>query len=749
NLKTGGAGFPASYPDFADWRDRQHSFDGMAAFRRRSMTLVGAGEPVRVAGASVTADLFPLLGVAPRLGRVFNPNDDKAGNHAVILGSALWRSRFNADPAVMGKAVSIDGTSYTVVGVMPPDFAFPLDGGQAELWIGTAIDDEGEARLTVARGWHGIEGIGRLKPGVTLATAQADLSQIAAAVAREHPEVNVDMGVLATPLYRRLVGDVRPALLLLFGAVGCVLLIACGNVANLQLGHAAGRRREMAVRSALGATRGRIVRQMLAEGLLLSLAGGAAGLLLAIWGTGLLLRLAPQSLPRVADTALDPGVLAFSFLITILTGLLFALAPTLQVSRSNLVTALKEGGRGGSEGKHTLRWRRFLVTAQVCATFVLLTGAGLLLNTFHQLQRVKPGFDSQNLLTFRLSLPGTRYKDPDKIQSFYRELTARIGALPGVASIGVTSALPLSGDSFYAGVAIQGEPIQPKNPYPYVSSVYIVGPDYFRTLGIELLQGRCFNAGDASGSNQVVVVNQAFARNHFPNGNPLGRLIQATAGGDKLGFPWRQVVGVIKDVDNQGLQQAATPECYVPFSQLPVGTLSLAVRTAVEPRSLVPELEREVHALDSEIPLYGVRNMDDYVAGSMAQARFNTFLLSLFAGAALLLTAVGLYGVLSWTVTQRRTELGIRLALGASARAVAGLVIRQGVGPVFVGLALGIAAALPLTRLVEAYLFGVRPHDPLTYIGMVMLLILTALIACYIPARRATNVDPMTTLRCD
>jgi putative ABC transport system permease protein len=748
NTKESGNGFSVSYPDFNDYRVQQQSFEQMAAFRTRDLTLTGMGEAARLRGATVTSDLFPLLGVAPQLGRVFTPEEDKAGNHAAILSDTLWRTRFKADPNAVGRTVSINSQSYTIVGVMPPKFTFPISSDPAELWIGAAVDNEGGGgALTNQRGNHTIEVIGRLKPGATLAQAQAEMSRIAQALEKQYPGENPDTGALVVPFFERVVGDVKLALLLLLGAVGCVLLIACGNVANLLLARAASRQKEVAVRAALGANRWRVVRQLLVESLLLALLGGGAGLLVAWWGTDLLLKLVPGGLPRVGETTLNARVLGFTLLISVVTGVLFGLVPALHSSRFDLVTTLKEGGRGAGDGGRGNRTRNALIVAQVAIAFVLLVCAGLLANSFWHLQQVNPGFDPKNVLTFRVSLPVTKYAQNEQVESFYQRLTSRVGALPGVTSVSATSVLPLSGQNSGVGFAIEGVPTEPNKPFPHESSLRIVQPGYFSTMKIPLMQGRDFDARDTLMGSQVVIINETLARKHFLGQNPIGRRINPSFGIDQRGIQWREIVGIVKDVHHASLKEAADEESYVPHAQAPVNSITMVARTNNDPHNLIASVGREVSALDGELPIFNVRTLEETLSRSLAQQRFNTLLLVIFAGVALLLTAVGLYGVLAYSVTQRTHEFGIRLALGAQARNVLGLVLRQGMKLTLIGVGIGLIGALALTRLMAGFVFGIGVTDPMTFAGIALLLIVIALFACYIPARRATKVDPMIALR--
>jgi putative ABC transport system permease protein len=747
NLKVGGDGFAVSYPDFNDWRVQQQSFEKLAAFRERDITLTGLGEAVRLRGASLTSDLLPLLGVAPQLGRVFISDEDRAGHHAVILSHSLWRSRFKSDPNIIGRTITINSQSYTIVGVMPAGFTFPISSDPVELWIGAAIDNEGGgSALTAQRGNHVIEVIGRLKPGVTLGQAQTEMSRITRVLEKQYSD-NPDLGALVVPFFDRVIGDLRTPLLLLLGAVACVLLIACANVANLLLARAASRQKEMAVRAALGANRWRVVRQLLTESVLLSLCGGLAGLLVAAWGTDLLLSLAPRGLPRIAETTIDGRVLGFALLVSILTGIFFGLTPALHSARFDLVTLLKESGRGVGEGSQGNRIRHSLIVTQVALAFVLLVCAGLLIGSFRRLQQINPGFDPNNVLTFRISLPITKYRENEQVESFYRQLVSRIKTLPGVTGASATHVLPLSGANSAVGFAIEGVPTEPNIQFPYESAFRATRPGYFGTMGIQLLQGRDFDERDTVRGNQVTIINETLARQHFPNQNPLGRRINPSFGIDERGVQWREIIGIVKDVRHSSLSENAGAECYVPHTQAPWPTLTIVARTNHDAKGLMTAVRKEVNALDSDLPLFNVKTLDEYLTLSVAQQRFSSLLLTIFACVALILTAIGLYGVMAYSVMQRTHEIGIRMALGAQTGDVLRLVIRRGMTLALIGVLFGLGAAFALTRLIKSLLFNVSATDPLTFISITILIVIVAFLACFVPASRAAKVDPIDALR--
>jgi putative ABC transport system permease protein len=735
----------ASPPEFVDYRDRNQAFAAVAAYASLGRNLTGAGEPERINVTFVTAGFFAALATPPWRGRVFFDAEDQPGHDQVaVLSYGLWQRQFAGDDQIIGRSIMLDGKSHTIVGVMPASFQFP--DTETQLWkpMAFAADDLSDD----SRGSHYLSLIARTQPGVTREQAQADVNAIAAEMQQEHPsyyEAGSGWGASVVSLREQLVGDVRTALLVLLCAVGFVLLIACANVANLLLARAATRQREIAIRAALGAGRWHIIRQLLAESLLLAVTGGALGLLLALWGKDLLLSLNPASLPFVNEVRVDAKVMAFTFAVSLLTALVFGIAPALQASKLNLSESLKESGSKATDSKSRHRLRGWLVASEVALAMVLLVGAGLMIKSLYRLKQVDPGFDPTNVLTLRLSLPQAKYITLQQQRAFFDQLVERMAALPDVNSVGVVNFLPFSGSGNRRNISVEGKPENPINVEFRISN-----PDYFRAMGIQLRKGRLFDEHDRDNSTYVAVVNETFTRIFLPDEEPLGKRIKM--GGLNSPFRWLTIAGVVKDLKHRGLDAETRPEMYIPYLQPPLAdwniqSLFLVVRTENDPQRLLLSVPSIVQGIDREQPVYAVSTMQQLLNQSVATRRFNMLLMAIFAALALLLAAVGIYGVMSQAVSGRTREIGIRMALGAQATDVLRLIVGQGLKLTIIGVMAGLATALALTRLIESLLFGVSATDPLTFAAVALLLTAVALLACYIPARRATKVDPMIALR--
>ncbi|HEX5734752.1 MAG TPA: ABC transporter permease [Blastocatellia bacterium] len=730
---------PTSLPEFLDWKDQNQSFEHLAAFLSGNMFLdTGDGAQDTPVGL-VTPETFALFRVSPILGRTFTDEETLPGRFRVaVLGQAMWQSRFGSDPNVLGRTIDLNGAPYTIIGVMPEGFSFP---NRAELWRPLVIDPN-----NLDRGPHYLRVVGRLKPGVTLEQAQAEMSALTARLAAQHPEKNAGHGAKLELLRDVVVGDIGPALFILLGAVGFVLLIACANVANLLLARVGARQKEIAVRTALGASRLRIVRQLLTESMMLSVGGGAAGFLIAVWGVNWLVSLGPDTIPRVHEIAVDPRVVGFTLLISAATSLLFGLAPALQASRPDLTDALKEGGRS-SAGLARNRLRSVLVISEVALSLVLLVGAGLMIRSFAKLNQVDPGFNPAEVLTMGVALLRSKYPEEERVASFYSQLLERAAATPGVVSAGAISELPFSGSNTNDSFTIEGRPPVAKQEEP-ITEYRVVTPRYFESMGIPLLAGRDFAETDTKQAPNVVVINEAFANRHFAGESPLGQRIRLQGQErDPL-----LIVGVVGDVRQLGLDQQPIPEAYVPFLQDPLSktyqrSMTIVARTKSDPGSVAGSLRAELTSLDKSLPVFSLKPMTEYLRDSLARRRFNLILLTAFGGVALVLAAIGIYGVISYGVTQRTHEIGIRMALGAEKGDVLRLVIRQGMIMALGGVAIGLLASLALTRLMETLLFGVSVTDTLTFTVIALLLTSVALLACFVPARRATKVDPLVALR--
>jgi putative ABC transport system permease protein len=738
-------GFPKNTPspaNFLDWQKQAGAFTGMAAMVERSFNLTGVGEPERLDGRRVSANLFDLLGVRAVLGRTFVPDDDRPGSHVVLLSYSLWQRRFGSDPSVIGRALALNGESYTVIGIMPrfvqlPGFANRND----QLWLPIAFPPEEAAQ----RGNHFLEVIARMKPGITLKQAQAEMETIAARLAQQYPDYNTRLGAVVVPLHEEVVGDIKPALLILLGAVGFVLLIACANVANLLLARAAVRQKEIALRLALGASRSRLTRQFLTESVLLAMFGAGLGLLLALGGIRILKTFIPATISQVQTINIDARVLIFTGLVAVLTGIAFGLAPALQASHLNLNDTLKEGGRDAGGGRKGNRLRGLLVIGEVAVSFVLLIGAGLLINSFFHLRNLEPGFRADHLLTMKVDLSEVKYPDRERRAAFFDEVIRRVGALPGVQSAAVAGNLPLTYNGDSMNISVEGVPDPPPDQRPDVI-FRAIGPGYFSTMGISIIRGRDFTDQDKADSKNVVVISEKNAQHFWPGQDPIGRRLRP--GSSTSNTPWREVIGIVKDVRQNDFIAPPKMQMYFTYRQLKdLAPNALVIRTSIEPLSLAASARDAIWSVDKDQTVADIDTMEHIVAEAVARQRFSMLLLGLFATLALLLASVGIYGVMTYSVAQRTHEIGIRIALGARRADVLQMTIKQGLRLVGAGMILGLAAAFILTRVLESLLFGISATDPVTFFGISLVLLAVAILASYIPALRATKVDPIIALR--
>jgi len=743
--KTGLEEIEISALEFRDFREQCQAFEQIAAYSTDGFNLTGVDQPERLRGAAISANLFSTLGLQPRLGRDFLADEDKAGNDdRVILSYALWQRRFGGDPAAVNKTIQLDGRTVTVVGVMAADVHFP--DKDAELWIPLAFTPDLLEENN--RGSHFLNVIARLKPSVTQAQAQADLDTVTARLTREHSSTyRGGFSTTVRPLHEELVGNLRRAMLVLLGAVGLVLLIACANVAHLRLASATSRYREFAIRAALGASRARVVRQFLTESILLSLIGGGVGLGLAVWVVRALVFLMPKDTPRLQEIKLDYDVVLFTFGTSLLTGIIFGLAPAFQAARTNLNDVLKEAGRGGTDTSKRLTLRNLLVVSEFALSLVLLIGAGLMIKSLLRLQEVKPGFDSNKLLTMRIALPSPKYEKFEQSHAFFEQLFDRLQARPDVKSVGAINLLPFGGGGGDRSFSIEDQPAAPGQLRPD-EQVRFVTPSYFSTMGIPLLSGRDFTRRDLPDTPPVAIVNNAFARKFWPNGNAMGKRISFSANNPK----WYEIVGVVGNVKHRGLDIADSPEIYIPafqplFAGGNVPSLYLAVRTVNDPAAVANTMRSEVAAIDRDQPVASLMTMDQRISDSVAPRRFNMFLLGLFAALALVLAAIGIYGIMAFSVVQRTHEIGVRMALGASTSDVLKLILRNGFKLALIGIVVGLLVAFAATRVLSTLLFGVSATDPTIFLIDALLLALVALAACLVPAMRATKIDPLISLR--
>jgi putative ABC transport system permease protein len=738
--RKGRSEMPASYPNFADWRDQKNAFEEVVAYSDWTFNLAGTAEPERIRSAIVSPAFFSTLGINPIHGRGFLTGEDERGKDLVaVISESLWQRRFDSDPNIIGKSVNLDDKAFTVVGVIARGVQAPLLSDEIELWApishGFGFTDRDSHYLNV---------IGRLKPNTTLQQAQAEMNTIAGRLEQQYPESNTGRGVRVVPLSEQIVGNFRTSLLVILGAVVFVLLIGSANVANMSLARTAARQKEMAIRTALGAGRTRIVRLLLTESVLLSLFSGMVGLLVAIWGIDLLVALSPPDLPRVKEVTIDFRVLGFTLAVSLLTGILFGILPALRASRPNLNERLKAGGHSAS-GTNRQHLRGFLVVAEIALSLVLLVGAGLLIRSFLRLQAVNPGFNPTNVLTMQIDLTGPKYKTGAQVIAFNNQLLQRLKQVPGVQHASTRSFVPIANDASFAYLRFNVERRQGDVAEAPAAFYNAVSPDYFQAMMIPLLKGRGFSESDVRGSQNVAVVNSTLAKRFFGGGNAIGNRISVE---DKpKEEDWITIVGIVGDTKPRELRSEPVAELYMPYSQQPERSMSLMIRYVEGGTGIAGAVRNEVLALDKDQPVYSIRTLDSVLSESVAVPRFRTLLLGIFAGVALILAGVGIYGVISYGVSQRTHEIGIRMALGAQATDVLKLVVKGGMMLALIGVAVGIAGALALTRLLTTLLFAVTPTDAVTFATVSVGLIVVALFACFIPARRATKVDPLVALR--
>ena len=732
-----------SPPEFSDVRRHQSSFSDIAAIQGTSFSILVGDTPERILGQFVSPSFFKLLGVEAFLGRTFSPDEEQQGKEAVVVMShGLWQRRFASDRTLIERTLNMNGRPYQVIGITPPGFRDPVQP-EAEMWAALSFTDQ---QLT-QRGSHGLLVIARIRPELTLEQARADMARVSERIvegAPEYPYAKFGYRVLINPLLEEAVGDIRPALLMLMGSVGLVLLIACTNVANLMLVRASAREREIGIRTALGAGRGRLMRQMLTESVVLSLLGAIVGVVLARVGVSVLATMAAQSFPRLADTRIDLLALTFTVVVALATGILFGLFPAFQSARGATQDVLKEGSQASTTGRGRLRLRRVLVAAEVALSLLLLVGAGLLIKSFMRLQAVEAGFDPSGVLTMRIVVPTVRYSQPDQVRNFYQEVLRRVAGLPGVTKVGASNGIPLSGAGGSGTTTIDNPAFTDDRGTPEADQ-RIVTLGYFEAMGMTLLSGRLFDERDSSTGQPVAIIDETMARTFWPNEDAIGKRLKR--GGRQSTQPWLTIVGVVRHVRYRTLEEPSRVQLYMPHAQVPTTGMSLAIKTKVDPRTLSNSIQREVIAVDREQPVWAIRTMDELMATSVMRRQLIMTLLTLFAGIALTLAAVGIYGVISYWVTQRSHEIGIRVAIGASRLDVLKMVLGQSMSVVLIGVAIGLAGAAALTRIMGTLLYDVSTTDAATFAGYSGALILVGLLASYLPARRATRIDPVTMLR--
>ncbi len=750
NLKKGWSRSHASFANLLDYKDTAESVE-IAGFTDTSFNLTGGEQPERVSGLRVSANLFSVLGVNPLLGRWFTPQEDKPGaDRVLILSYGLWQRSFGGNPNLLNQTVHLNGQSYTVVGVMPPSFQFPPSFSvtvsaaeetiaNANLWVPLTTDN-----VPLVRDIRIFKMIGRLKPGVTAQQAQEEINAIAKRLDKEYPDANAGIESHVIPLHEQVTGDVRRALYVLMGAVGLVLLMACANVANLLLAKATNRKREIAIRSALGANRFRLLRQLLIESALLGLLGGLLGLVVAIIGLKVLKGFVTVNIPQAKDLTFSSSALLFAFAVSLLTSLVFGLVPAIHASKSRIGESLKEGGRSSWDSSANNRLRSSIVIAQVTLAVVLLTASGLLIRSFVRLRHINPGFNPENLLTLEIELPETSYSTGEQQRAFQQQLLQRIQLIPGVVHASTVDYLPFSGNAFNSSFTIEGRPIPVVTERPR-AFYRVISADYFSTMGISLQRGKQFNDGDSADAQGVAIINAAAARKYWPNEDPLGKRIKR--GRPESANPWVSIVGIVGSAKQLALGEDTQPEIYLPYLQNTTRNLTLVARTAPDPQMVARAIRTELSAAEKGLPVSGMKLMDELISNSLAQPRFNVILLTVFAGFALILTALGVYGVVSYSVRLRTHDIGIRIAVGARPRDILRYVVGEALLLTLIGLAIGIVAAVAVTRMMRGLLYGISPTDALTLTTTSLLLLAMALIASYIPALRAMRIDPMVTLR--
>jgi putative ABC transport system permease protein len=742
-----------SFPEFFDLRSRNRSFTQLAAYRDKGFAFTDGSDVQNLRGQRVTGNFFATLGIGPALGRTFQMEDEKAGGGpgglAVVLSNEFWRRQFNADPGVLGRQLTLDRQSFTIVGVMPAGFQYPIQAEPNDIYVTIAIDAvSAGGRPPNTEQWDNrqLRCVGRLRPGVSVEQASAEMHALSGALEKEHSDTNTDWDLIVRPLRDYLVRNVHTALWILSGAVLCVLLIASVNVANLLLARASSRVREMAVRLAIGAGRGRIIRQLLTESLLLAAIGGALGFLLAVWGTHALIALVPKEIPRAANIQLDTVVLIFTLAISFATGIIFGLAPAFQATRINLNSSLKAGARGSFAGGQRSRIGHALVVVEVVLALILLVGAGLLLKSFTRLGRVEPGMQTDRLLTARVTLPNIAYPRPENVAGFYEQLIAQLRVSPGVRAASITFPLPMSGSLTMTHFDLAEHPL-PESQQP-ASFTRLTGTDYFQTMGIPLVRGRFFADTDRLDSKQVVIINERFAQKYFSGRDPVGKQMKAMWPVGDQPSQMREIIGVVGNAKHLSLQEDFAPEMYLPIAQIPFPSATILLRTETSnPATMANTLRAELAHVDPNLPLTAVRVFDEYRAGSLAGPRFNSLVLSIFAGVALALTSVGIYGVIAYSVSQRTSEIGIRMALGALPSSIFRLVVGQAMTLVAISIGIGLLGALACTRVMSSLLFGVTAWDPTTFLSIATLIAAVAFLACWLPARRAARINPIQALR--